>query len=374
MKLSKEAVIRLFLVIIILGAVFVSGQVIVDTYRNHQLVATESSEVKPINLVSPSHSASIPFWDQKSAFASFKDNYEHFDYVSLFWYGLRPDGSIRKYIYAVEDKKIIKFAKSNDIKVFALVANLPDEDDGGDWDYKRVDKVISSAASRKKHIADLVALTKRFGVDGINIDYEALKGYQKKNFSIFIKELGESLHANEKLLAVALHPKNREGDLSYSNGSQAQDWRELAKYADQLRLMTYDEHWNSSKPGPIASVPWLRSILNYAKTLIPQEKLFVGVPLYGYDWGEGQKANGLTYQDVQKLIKVHKPKVLWDSKSEIHYFKYIASGTTHTVWYEDSASFGAKLDLFDSLGTTNLSFWRLGGEDQRIWQTLQNHQ
>src|SRR3989344_3716526 len=262
----------------------------------------------------------IPFWDQEAAFASYKKNADLFPFISLFWYGLRPDGSIRKYLYAVEDKSIIAFAHSKRTKVLVLVANLPDEDDKGDWDYKRVDKVISSAPARKEHVGDLVALTKRLGVDGVNIDYEALRGYQKDNFTAFIKELSLALHSNGKILAVALHPKVREGDPQYSNGSEAQDWYELAKHADQLHVMTYEEHWNTSPPGPIASVAWVRSVLNYALSIIPREKLFAGVPLYGYDWGGSSKASGLTYQDVQRLRGTYKPKILWGSIAQSHYF------------------------------------------------------
>ena len=314
----------------------------------------------------------IPFWDQDTAFASFKQNPDLFSHVSLFWYLLRSDGSVRKYIYAEEDMSIINFAHAKGVKVLALVANLPDEDEGGDWDAARVNKVISSEAARKKHVTDLVNLAKKHGFDGINIDYEALKGYQKESFTLFIKELASKLHQNGKVLAVALHPKLRENDPAYSNGSQAQDWGQLAGYADQLHLMTYEQHWETSGPGPIASVPWVRSILNYAKKLIPSYKLFAGVPLYGYDWGGSAKAKGLTYQEVQNLINKYKPKIVWDASAKTHCFSYIVGGVNHTVWYEDDASFSAKLDLFNNMAIPNLAFWRLGGEDTRVWSSLRN--
>ena len=94
--------------------------------------------------------------------------------------------------------------------------------------------------------------------------------------------------------------------------------------------------------------------------------------MYGYDWSNSGVANGLTYQDVLALIKRYKPKISWDSKSQSNHFTYKAGGTTHNVWYEDNASFKAKLDLFKQLGTTNLAFWRLGHEDTRVWTTLRN--
>ncbi|OGY25890.1 MAG: hypothetical protein A2Z11_04145 [Candidatus Woykebacteria bacterium RBG_16_43_9] len=314
----------------------------------------------------------IPFWDQDTAFATFKQNADLFTHVSLFWYLLRSDGSVKKYIYAQEDTSIINFARARGVKVLALVANLPDEDEGGDWDAARVNKVISSEAARKKHVTDLVNLAKKHNFDGINIDYEALKGYQKTSFTLFIKDLANNLHQNGKILAVALHPKPRENDPAYSNGSQAQDWEKLAGYADQLHLMTYEQHWETSGPGPISAVPWVRSILDYAKKLIPSYKLFAGVPLYGYDWGGSAKAEGLTYQEVQNLIKRYKPKIVWDASAKTYHFSYIVGGISHAVWYEDDASFNAKMDLFNEISVPNVAFWRLGGEDTRVWSSLRN--
>lgn len=313
----------------------------------------------------------IPFWDQERAFSSFQKNSAAFSHISLFWYLLRSDGSVKKYIYAVENKNIIKYAHSRNVKVLALVANLPDEDEGGDWDSSRVDKVIGNSTARKKHIAELVSLSKKHGFDGINIDYEAMKSYQKENFTLFIKELASTLHENGKILAVALHPKNSEENPEYSNGSQAQDWKELGKYADQLHVMTYGENWNTSSAGPIASIPWVKSILIYAGKLIPKEKLFAGIPLYGYDWSNTPKANGLTYQEVQKLIRKHNPKVLFDKNSQSKHFGYRDNnGVSHTVWFEDKDTIQAKLRLIDNLGLSKTAFWRLGGEDPRVWTTL----
>ena len=314
----------------------------------------------------------IPFWDQDTAFASFKRNIGIFDYISVFWYLLRSDRSIRKYIYAFEDPSLINYAHANNVKVLALVANLPDEDDRGDWDYLRVDNVISSSSARKKHITDLVNLAKTRGFDGINIDYEALKEYQKENFTLFIRELSVQLHKNNLILAVALHPKPKENNPAYSNGSQAQDWKELSKYADQLHVMTYEEHWEASAPGPIASVPWVKSILTYAKKMIPEEKLFTGVPLYGYDWSGSENAVGLNYQGILNLINAYNPRVNWENTAKSYFFTYDNGSTHHTVWYEENNSFKAKLLLFRNLGLSNFAFWRLGGEDSKIWSILRN--
>ena len=283
---------------------------------------------------------------------------------------MRRDGSLTKYPFAFEDPAIINFAKLNNIKILAVVANLPSEDEGGDWDPSRVTEIISNSESRNQHIADLIALAQKKNFDGINIDYEALPADQKANFTAFIKELSTALHKKGKILGVSLHPKISEGDPEYSNGSEAQDWVQLSKYADQLYIMSYDEHWNTSPPGPLASAPWFASVMIYAKQLIPAKKLFSGVPLDGYNWGGSGKARGVTYSDVKNLISKYKPKVIFDQISKTPHFSYREGGVSHEVWYENVDSFKAKLNVLNNLGLSNLSFWPLGGEDTRIWKNL----
>src|SRR3990167_9598571 len=152
----------------------------------------------------------IPYWDQKTAFASFSKNVELFDFVSAFWYRIDAEGNLTTYKQTVEDQSIIDFAHKNNVKVLAVVANLPDYEEGGDWDYKRVDKVISSTAARKAHIQVLIGLAAEHNFDGINIDYEALKRSQRENFTAFIEEFAQAHHKEGKILGVAIHPKTPE--------------------------------------------------------------------------------------------------------------------------------------------------------------------
>lgn len=48
--------------------------------------------------------------------------------------------------------------------------------------------------------------------------------------------------------------------------------------------MTYDEHYPGGSPGPIASIGWVNNVVKYATTVIPKEKIYLGLAAYGYDW------------------------------------------------------------------------------------------
>jgi len=324
----------------------------------------------------------IPYWDQPNAFESFKNNASFFDYVSLFWYRLDAQGNVTTYQYANEDTSIIEFAKQHNVKVLALIANLPEYFEGGDWDADRVQRVIGSASARSRHVADLVALVDRHDFDGINIDYEALRGSQRNDFTLFIKELSEALHKKGKVLGVALHPKTGENNPWEDNGSHAQDWLELAKYADQLHFMTYGEHYLESDAGPVASDAWVTHVLDYAvdRLGVDPSKIYMGLGLYGQEWYEGSNGNmigvddELTLRKASRKLEESRAKVQWDYSSGSPYFAFYPSersGRKHVIWFENGNSIETKIDVALKNRVTGLALWRLGGETEDVWPVIQ---
>lgn len=333
---------------------------------------TKSTPSQPYK---PSVLAWIPYWDQQKAFESFQKNVEVFDFISLFWYRIDQKGNIRTYDSTVEDQNIIEYAHQKNVKVLAVIANLPDYTEGGDWDWRRVDRVISSPNTRRKHIEDILKLLDEKKFDGINIDYEALRLQQRDDFSTFVEELSEALHQKDKLVGIAIHPKTSENNSEEANGSQAQDLARLSAAADQLYFMTYEEHYELSDPGPTGSLSWMKQVLGYAinDLGVDREKVFVGIPLYGYDWNVNQpsiKAGGLEFNDVTKLLEQTESEVEWNPQEGESQFTYFNRGSEHEVWFNDEKSVAAKLKLAKTLRVRSIGFWRLGGEDPDVWKTV----
>lgn len=308
---------------------------------------------------------SVPYWDQARAIKVIKDNVETFDVVSVFWYRLDEDGSIVKYRDAKEDLAFVEYAQSEDIQVLALIANLPEDDD---WDPDRVYAAIGDENDRAAHIASIVELVVSKGFDGAYIDYEFLRNRQTETFSTFIRELAAALHAEARILGVAVHAQTPGG------ATRGQDLVAL-QAADIISFMTYDEHWETGSAGPVASLPWVRRVLEHAVDLgLDMRKVFMGIPLYGYDWprqGNGWgHATGIEYEEAQARIKRYEATVEFDTNAVAPRFTYSASGVEHQVWFEDVRSFEAKYELAQEFGVGGILFWRQGREDMRIYDVL----
>jgi len=374
------------LVKILIGLVFLALIVILGTklYLGSQLASSflqskKMTTVKQTSTPVPIRTIGwIPYWDQKAAVESFYKNVDLFDFVSVFWYRIDASGNLSTYKSAVTDQSIIDFAHQNKVKVMAVVANLPDYEEGGDWDWQRVDMVISTADARTKHVNALLKLVQEKNLDGIDIDYEALKEPQRENFSLFIEELAQKFHQEGKLIGVAIHPKTSETNPDEDNGSHAQDLVRIAKAADQLYFMTYTQNFNSSQPGSVGSVNWAKNVMAYAidNLKVPPAKIFFGIGLFGLEWQE--TGNGsfesinddLTFGKVQTIIQTFNPKVEWDQSAKSSYFDYFKNGQKYVIWFENNQSVLERIELAKKFGVGNLAFWRLGGEDPQVWEKV----
>ena len=304
---------------------------------------------------------SIPYWDQDKATADFRAHTSSYDIISLFWYYLDEEGNVEKYRYAKEDASLLAYAHANKVKTLALIANLPEQ---GEWDAQRVDAAIGSPEARTAHVKEIISLVYEKGFDGVNIDYEMLDDEQTEDFSAFIAELSDALHAKGKLLAVAIHAQYP------GSQTRGQDIRAL-QTADILALMTYDEHWETSEPGPVASLPWVRKVLLHVLSLgVNAQKIYMGLPLYGYDWPEGEGADGREYEDVIRIANREGSELRFDALTASPVVSYREGGTDRELWFENIESFKAKFNLVDEYGIGGVHLWRLGREDMRIYEVL----
>ena len=314
-------------------------------------------------------SASLVFWDQSRGFDAIVANADVLSEVSPFWYHVAADGTIVPYTTETgatyEDPSILLFLRARGIRVIPSVTNIVN----GVWNGERVSRILADPALSSANISNLVQLAVDRGYDGIDLDYENLSSADRTRFSAFVSQLADALHARQKLLTVNVYAKTSEPGTW--DGPAAQDWAVIGARADEVRIMSYEYHWSTSGPGPVSPIDWVGQVMSFARKTIPAAKIMQGTPFYGYDW-VGQVGTPIVWQDVVSLTAQYSVTPNWDDNTASPWFQYQSKGTRHTVWFENAASVGTKLDLAAAYGVGGVTLWRLGGEDPGVWHALRS--
>jgi spore germination protein YaaH len=247
-----------------------------------------------------------------------------------------------------------------------VVPTLANVDAQGNWVYAPVARVLHDRAAARRQVAEIVALVESEHYAGIDLDYENLQAADRQAFTAFVTSLARGLHAKGKVLSVALFAKA--SDAGYAPRNVAQDYAAIGKAADQVRLMGFDYHWDTSPPGPVAPIYWIRDVIGYAKTQIPAAKIVLGIPEYGYDWSGGI-GTSVTWLQAVQLSRQYHVRPRYDGSSQSPWFTYTdAAHHKHTVWFENAESSQAKLDAAQGIGGVYL--WMYGDPDPGTWSAL----
>ena len=254
--------------------------------------------------------------------------------------------------------------RSRDVPIVPIVSNTRD----GAWDPQLIQRILHEPDLLQRHVQAIVTLVKREQFAGIDIDYEELAGGDREVFSSFITQLAAGLHGEDKILSVDVFAK--ESDQGYDERNLAQDYAALGRAADQVRIMAYDRHWQTSAAGPVAPLNWVRNVVAYAVSEIPPEKVILGIPTYGYGWagGEGRLVSWL---QAYAASENHDVPTRWDPVAASPWITYSdAQGTDNTIWFENAPSIALKLGLAQSYGLGGVFLWLVGDEDEGVWPVV----
>lgn len=257
---------------------------------------------------------------------------------------------------------ILNYAKNNNKYTLALITN--------EFDGQVAKSLLENSQNRRRLIDNILSALKANNYKGVNIDFEGLFPSSRPHFTAFMSELYSTLNPLGFTVTVAVPAKT--GDNPSYAWSGAFDYAQIGRFSDQVVLMTYDEHWSGGPAGPIASIGWVQKVVEYALTVMPAEKIVLGIAAYGYDWpSNGSSAKSLSISKAYSTASSKGAQIKWDQVSKSPYFNYTdSSGIYHTVWFENSTSIEYKLDIVNNYDLHGIAIWRLGLENSDFWTAI----
>jgi spore germination protein len=297
-----------------------------------------------------------------SSYTALAKNVDKIKTIIPFWGTIEENGALADR-GGNDHASVVKYAHANGVKVLLMVNNAKQT-----GSTTPVHTVLASPALRKTAIDNIEAYIKKYGLDGVNIDFEMVPAGDRAGLTAFMKELYGRLQPQGYIVSIDVFPKTDENN----DVSAAYDYGQLALYADRIVIMAYDNHGVWSGAGPIADINWVENNLKYALRFIPKNKLYLGVAGYGYDWSS-KGVEGLEYAPIMDLAAKYGATVEWDEASKSPHFSYTgADGVKHDVWFENSKSVAYKLDLVRKYDIAGAALWKLGGEDPGYWRVVQD--
>lgn len=285
------------------------------------------------------------------------------DEVSVDWLQSHADGSVAA---PKLDAGFISLAHHEDCRV---VVTLTDYDESRYTFVQAISTaILASEETRRRHAAAVADWCREHDVDGVDVDWEAVKAANRDAFSAFVEELARQLHGDGHLVAVDVYPKLSEpGGWS---GPRAQDWNRLGEAVDQFRVMTYDYSGAWSGPGPLSPPDWIDRVLDFAESEVEPRRVVMGIGFYGRDW-RGSVTTDLTWTGVSAIRASGVQRELRTPSGELS-LEYRRDGARHTAYFPDAEAVRAKLAMLraEHPHIRGIYAWHMGQEDPAVWKVL----
>lgn len=258
------------------------------------------------------------------------------------------------------NQNYIKKYKDLGIDVWAYLDNS--------FDPNVTHEALSNENTRKKVINKTLELCKKYGMKGINIDFEHTRVDDRDYITDFVREFRQAA-GDDFIISVDVTPQ-----ISADVTKEPYDRKTLADIADYMVVMAYDQHWGSSdKAGSVAQYKWVEGSVNVLFRSIPNKKMILGVPLYTRIWKEtGGKVTSKTIsmEEVARIIAAKGLKPVWDKESQQNYVEYQENNANYKIWIEDANSLEKKVSLVNKYNLAGVGSWRLGFETSNIWDVI----
>lgn len=286
-------------------------------------------------------------------------------YFSPFAYLIKEDGTLQPF----SDEKMLNAAKSHQALPMLTITNLSATSTGTNL----AQTVLSDPMLRERLIDNCLRIMEEKGYRGLNVDFEYVLPENRNDYNEFLRRTVERLHERGYFVSTAVAPKisaDQQG-LLYT----AHDYEAHGQIVDFVILMTYEWGWVRASPQAISPIHQIRRVVEYALTVIPPEKIFLGFQIYARDWKiphvEGAAAETFSPQEAVRRATQYNVEIQYDELAQSPFFRYVDSnGQAHEVWFEDARSAQAKFNLAKQYNLRGISYWALGYPFPQNWALL----
>lgn len=258
-----------------------------------------------------------------------------------------------------DDSWVIERAKEYQTVPVLTLTPLGDD---GHFNNMLISRMLHDSRIQERLIWNLGDKVTEKGYGGINVDFEYVLPEDRDLFTAFVERIRKVMNVFGYRVSVALVPKTSAAQrgLLY----EGMDYRGLGEAADEVFIMAYEWGYTYGPPMAVAPMNMVRRVVEYAVTEIPEEKIILGMPNYGYNWplpfeqGVTKARTMGNIEAVQLAIDYGVP-IRFDEKAQAPYYRYWQYGINHEVWFEDARSVWSSMDLAEEFHLKGMGYWHI---------------
>ena len=243
--------------------------------------------------------------------------------------------------------------------------------ENGAFEIEKTSVLFNDIDVQNKIIENLINVMQEKEYAGIDLDFEYINPADRDAYVSFVQNVKARMNEFGYSVNVDLAPKT--SDEQRGTLYEGHDYRALANAADTVLLMTYEWGYTYGPPMAVAPINKVREVVEYAVSRISPEKIYMGIPNYGYDWplpfqqGETM-AKSIGNEEAVRIAERYGAEILFDETSASPYFNYYdENGIEHEVWFEDVRSIIKKYDLIDEFSLRGSGYWNLMRSFSQNW-------
>ena len=288
-------------------------------------------------------------------------NVKNVNTISPTWFSIASnDGTLDSLALA----DYVDTAHSNHMEVWPLVDNFSENID--------FTTVMNSTSARNKIENQLIAAAIEYSFDGINVDFENISEDAADGYIQFMRELSVMCRKNGIVLSVDV-PVPMDFTAHYNR-------KDLGEVCDYVMIMGYDEHYaGSEEAGSVASLSFEEEGIQNTLQEVAAEKVVSGIPFYTRLWCTTTNEDGTTtvtseamgMNQAQQTLENNQVEASWDETTGQNYAQFDGeNGELYQIWLEDTESLTKKLELIKNYDLGGVAEWKLGLEDDSVWDLI----